>query len=422
MVGLLYSTAQLTETIDDAGSGSDAFCRFGCKSESFIQRFVDDDVKEQNYNVNWRSVMSKKYDLKGVVLQFRVAGEFTHGEPYGGGHINDTFKIDTDEYGKRVRYILQRINHLVFKNPEGMMDNIQRVTEHLRHKEKSAFKSRLYLINTHDDGIMYRDPNGNYWRLHNFIEGAATYDIIESTEQAYQGAKAFGIFQQELADLPGEDLFETIPDFHNTPKRYETFELAIIEGLPERIKAAQEEIAQAKKYRKYAPIITDLLASGKIPGRVSHNDTKLNNVLLDDETQEGVCVIDLDTIMTGSSLYDFGDYIRTAGRIGAEDEKDLSRLSFCEEMYEASLKGFLETAGEALNQIEKDHLAVSAIVMTYEVGLRFLTDYLMGDAYFKTHHDSHNLERTRVQFKMVNEIEKRLDKLNKLVEVQYCRS
>jgi thiamine kinase-like enzyme len=366
--------------------------------------------------------MSKKYDLKSVMLQFRVAGEFTHGEPCGGGHINDSFKIDTDEYGKRVRYILQRINHLVFKNPEGMMDNIQRVTEHLRHKENSAFKSPMYLISTHDDGIMHRDPNGNYWRLYNFIENSATYDIVESTEQAYQGAKAFGIFQQELADLPGEDLFETIPDFHNTPKRYETFELAIIEGLPERIKAAQEEIAQAKKYRKYAPIITDLLASGKIPGRVSHNDTKLNNVLLDDETQEGVCVIDLDTIMTGSSLYDFGDYIRTAGRIGAEDEKDLSRLSFCEEMYEASLKGFLETAGEALHQIEKDHLAVSAIVMTYEVGLRFLTDYLMGDAYFKTHHDSHNLERTRVQFKMFNEIEKRLDKLNKLVEVQYCRS
>jgi hypothetical protein len=361
--------------------------------------------------------MSKKYDLKSVMLQFQVAGEFTNGTPYGGGHINDTFKIDTDESGTRVRYILQRINHLVFKNPEGMMDNIHRVTEHLRNKDCSAFKSPMYLIKTQDEGILHRDPNGNYWRLYNFIEDSATYDIIESTEQAYQGAKAFGLFQQELADLPGEDLFGTIPDFHNTPKRYEAFEQAIIEGLPERIEAAQEEIAHAKKLRKYAPVITDLLASGKIPGRVTHNDTKLNNVMLDEETQEGVCVIDLDTLMTGSSLYDFGDYIRTAGRIGAEDEADLNKLSFSEEMYEASLNGYLEAAGSTLNQVEKEHLAVSAIVLTYEVGLRFLTDYLMGDTYFKTHHETHNLERTRVQFKMVNEIKKRLDKLNQLIEV-----
>ena len=359
--------------------------------------------------------MSKKYDIEGVLNQFKVEGSYQASEPYGGGHINDTFKVDTDENGQRVRYILQRINHLVFKNPEGMMDNIRRVTEHLRNKENSAFKSPMYLINTVDNGILHRDPNGNYWRLYNFIEGAATYDIIESTQQAYEGAKAFGIFQEELADLPGGELYETIPDFHNTPKRYEAFEQAVIEGLPERIETAQAEIAQAKRLRKYAPIITDLLASGKIPGRVTHNDTKLNNVMLEDGTQQGVCVIDLDTLMTGSSLYDFGDYIRTAGRIGAEDEPDISKLSFSEDMYEASLRGYLETAGEALNQVEKDHLAVSAIVITYEVGLRFLTDYLMGDVYFKTHHAEHNLERARVQFKMVKEIEKRLEKLNQLI-------
>ncbi len=356
----------------------------------------------------------KKYDLKSVVTQFKVEGTFAKGEPYGGGHINDTFKIDM-QVGEP-RYILQRINHLVFKQPEKMMDNIHRVTEHLKSKENSAFKSPIYLIQTHEGEVFHRDPNGNYWRMYNFIEGALTYDIIESSEQAYQGAKAFGTFQNELADLPGVELFETIPDFHNTPKRYKNFEQAVIEGLPERIELAQEAISQAKKLRKFAPAITDLLDSGEIPHRVTHNDTKLNNVMLEDQTNIGVCVIDLDTLMTGSSLYDFGDFIRTASRIGAEDEKDLAKISFSMDMYKASLRGYLETAGNALNDNEKDNLAVSSIVITYEVGLRFLTDFLIGDTYFKTHHELHNLERALVQFKMAREIKKRLDKLNQLVK------
>ncbi|MDD7986401.1 aminoglycoside phosphotransferase family protein [Lentisphaera marina] len=358
-----------------------------------------------------------KYDYESVILQFQTGAEFVKGEPYGGGHINDTFKIDMqNDDGSAIRFILQRINHLVFKRPDKMMENISRVTEHLRAKENSAFKSPMYLIKSHDGGIFHQDPNGNYWRVYNFIEGAATYDIIESTEQAYQGAKAFGLFQLELADLPGGELFETIPDFHNTPQRYKNFEQAVIEGIPQRINSAEDEISQAKKLRKFAPAITDLLNSGAIPARVTHNDTKLNNVMLDDESHVGVCVIDLDTLMTGSALYDFGDYIRTAGRIGAEDEKDLDKVSFCQEMYEASLKGYLETSGDALNEVEKQNLGVSAIVITYEVGLRFLTDYLMGDTYFKTKHETHNLERARVQFKMAREIKKNLNSLNALVK------
>ncbi|WDE95802.1 aminoglycoside phosphotransferase family protein [Lentisphaera profundi] len=357
-----------------------------------------------------------KYDLKSVMLQFKAPGEFNNGVPYGGGHINDTFKVEMTTGDSTTRYILQRINHLVFKRPDKMMDNIHRVTEHLRNKEHSAFKNPMYLIKTHDDEIFHHDPNGNYWRVYNFIEGALTYDIIESTEQAYQGAKAFGTFQCELSDLPGEDLYETIPDFHNTPKRYKDFEQATIEGITERINFAEDEISQAKKLRKFAPAITDLLAAGSIPHRVTHNDTKLNNVMLENETNIGVCVIDLDTLMTGSALYDFGDFIRTAGRIGAEDEKDLDKISFCHEMYEASLKGYLETAGEALNDVEKENLGISSIVITYEVGLRFLTDYLMGDTYFKTKHETHNLERARVQFKMAREIKKHLSQLNELVK------
>jgi Ser/Thr protein kinase RdoA (MazF antagonist) len=355
------------------------------------------------------------FDFKSLILQFKIEGNFNNAVPYGGGHINDTFKIEVDTAQGTVRYILQRINHLVFKRPEQMMDNIHRVTEHLRNKENSAFKDPMYLIHTHDEEVFHQDPNGNYWRVYNFIEGALTYDIIESTEQAYQGAKAFGIFQCELADLPGGDLYETIPDFHNTPQRYKAFEQATIEGIAERINFAEDEIAQAKKLRKYAPAITELLDSGAIPYRVTHNDTKLNNVMLEDSTNIGVCVIDLDTLMTGSALYDFGDYIRTAGRIGAEDEKDLDQISFSQEMYEASLKGYLETAGDALNDVEKQNLGISAIVITYEVGLRFLTDYLMGDTYFKTKHETHNLERARVQFKMAREIKKHLAKLNALV-------
>ena len=358
-----------------------------------------------------------KYDLESIMLQFQTSAQFVKSEAYGGGHINDTFKIEMKKDDESpIRFILQRINHQVFKRPDKMMDNISRVTEHLRQKKNSSFKKSIYLIKTLDDEYYHRDPNGNYWRLYNFIEGGETYDIIESPDQAYEGAKAFGNLQRELVDLPGGMLFETIPDFHNTPQRYKNFEQAVIEGLPERIQNAQDEISQAKRLRKYAPAITDLLDSGAIPHRVAHNDTKLNNVMLEDKTHVGVCVIDLDTLMTGSALYDFGDFIRTAGRIGAEDEKDLDQVSFCMKMYKASLRGYLESAGDTLNDAEKDNLAISAIVISYEIGLRFLTDYLMGDTYFKTHHETHNLERARVQFKMAREIKKRLAELNALVK------
>jgi Ser/Thr protein kinase RdoA (MazF antagonist) len=321
----------------------------------------------------------------------------------------------TREDGSSVSYILQRINDHVFKHPEHIMENIQRVTDHLKNKENCAFKQPVYLIPTHAGQCFHVDSEGNYWRTFNYIQGAHTYDEVESSEQSYHGARAFGFLQSELADLPGDALHETIPDFHNTPKRYEAFEAALRTGLPDRIALAQKEIAQAQSLRDLAPIITDLLESGKIPPRVTHNDTKLNNVLLEEGTYEGLCVIDLDTLMSGSALYDFGDYVRTAARIGAEDEPDLAKVHFCTDMYEAALRGYLEAAGSALNDVEKEHLAVSAIVITYELGLRFLTDFIQGDTYFKVKHPRHNLDRTRVQFKMVKEIQRHLPLLNDLL-------
>ena len=359
----------------------------------------------------------KKYDIKGIISQFKIDGIFKGFSPLGQGHINDTFKIDMSKIDNDEKFsvVLQRINHYVFKQPEKVMDNIKRVTEHLSQKDNSSFKESIQLTKTLDEETFHRDPNGNYWRVYNFIDNAKTYDIIESSQQAYEGAKAYGSLQLELADLPGPDLHETIPDFHNTPKRFKDFENALIEGIPKRICNADVEIKKAKRLRHFAPLITELLENGHIPQRVTHNDTKLNNVLLHKDSHKGMCVIDLDTLMTGSALYDFGDFIRSACRIGAEDESNPDKIHFSIELYEASLRGFLETAGKTLNQIEKDHLALSSIVISYEVGLRFLTDYLMGDSYFKISHETHNLERARVHFKLVKEIKNHLPKLNAML-------
>ena len=358
----------------------------------------------------------KKYDIQGLISQFHTNAVYVKHSPLGKGHINDTFKIDMHKQdSEKISYVLQRINHNVFKRPDKVMKNIKRVTEHLKNKLNSAFPKSLELVNTLDNESYHQDPNGNYWRVYNFIENSRTFDNIESTKQAYEGAKAYGALQEELADLPGPALHETIPDFHNTPKRFKDFENAVIEGLPDRIAHADAEIKQAKRLKSYAPIITDLLSNGSIPSRVTHNDTKLNNVLLNEESLTGICVIDLDTLMTGSALYDFGDYIRSSCRLGSEDERDPKRISFSKEMYQASLRGYLESAGNTLTPIEKEHLAISSIVISYEVGLRFLTDYLMGDTYFKTNRETHNLERARVHFKLVKEIKKRLPELNGLL-------
>jgi Ser/Thr protein kinase RdoA (MazF antagonist) len=344
---------------------------------------------------------SRKRDFQEIISRFSIRGSFVSAEPYGSGHINDTYCVVCDK-----RYILQRINHNIFKNPVALMENIQRVTAHLAAKRVPR---ALTLIPTHDGASYYRDADGNYWRAYVFIEGARTYDAVESPKQAFEAAKAFGRFQQLLADLPAPRLHDTIPDFHHTPKRFAALEAVL---GSERARLAQPEIEFALAHRN----ITGTLLDAGLPERVTHNDTKFNNVMLDDITGEGVSVIDLDTVMPGLALYDFGDMVRTTTSPAKEDERDLSKVTMQFPMFEALVRGYLASAGAFLTKDEKQLLAFSGKLITFEIGIRFLTDYLAGDVYFKVHRDGHNLDRCRTQFKLVESIEQQQAAMDKLVE------
>jgi Phosphotransferase enzyme family len=359
--------------------------------------------------------MKLRYDLRAIARRFQIHGEFIAAEPYGGGHINDTYCVAFDQSGARVRYIFQRINHHVFKDPAALMGNIQRVTRHLGQKstgEHDQSRRVLTLISTRDDHSFHCDGEGNCWRAYFFIEKARTYDAVESPRQAFEAAKAFGRFQELLADLPAPRLHDTIPDFHHTPKRFAALETAIQIDAVNRAERARPEIEFALKRQA----VTAVLLEAGLPERVTHNDTKFNNVMLDDDTGEGICVIDLDTVMPGLALYDFGDMVRTTTSPAKEDERDLSRVTMQFSMFEALARGYLESAAEFLTPAEKRFLAFSGKLITLEIGLRFLTDFLGGDTYFKVHRENHNLDRCRTQFKLVESIERQEEQMNKLVE------
>jgi Ser/Thr protein kinase RdoA (MazF antagonist) len=357
------------------------------------------------------------HDLKAVFSKFEIDGNFTNARRLGSGHINDTFAVSTETGGGLVRYVIQRINHEVFKNTVTLMDNIRRVTEHQQTKlngHQDATRRSLTLMPTLDGGIQYRDGDGDFWRCYRFIERAHTYDMTETPEQAFQAARAFGQFQKDLADLPGEPLHETIPDFHNTPKRLDSLLSAVEEDRCNRAVMVKKEIEFALAREAMARQLIELAASGEIPERITHNDTKLNNVMLDDETRQGICVIDLDTVMPGLVLYDFGDLVRSCTNPASEDERDLSKVSMQMPVYEALVKGYLSSAGEFLTFAEKSHLATGGKLITFETGLRFLTDYLEGDVYFKTHRQGHNLDRCRTQFKLVTSIEEQEEAMQRV--------
>ncbi|QSH41228.1 aminoglycoside phosphotransferase family protein [Lentisphaerota bacterium ZTH] len=360
-----------------------------------------------------------RHDVKKVKDNFDILGDFISAAPYGSGHINDTYRVVVDQGGTEVHYIFQRINHNIFKNPPALMDNIRRVTDHINskiHDEDEASRHSLYVIRTTEGKPYYHDLDGNFWRAYIFIEKAMTYDIIESEQQAFQAAQAFGTFQKELVDIPGKRLHETIPDFHHTPRRIAMLEAAIAADVMDRVKSAQPEIDFVLKRKAEAEILIKLQEQGQLPERITHNDTKLNNVMIDDETGEGICVIDLDTVMPGLIHYDFGDMVRTSTSPAAEDEKDLSKVYMQFNMFEALLRGYLSTAGDFLTPVEKEYLPFAGKLVTLTIGLRFLTDYLQGDIYFKTRHDEHNLDRCRTQFKLIESIEQQMDKMKTLLD------
>lgn len=363
--------------------------------------------------------MPLKHDVQAIAGRFALPGRYQSAIPYGSGHINDTYAITCDEEGRAVRYIAQRINHNVFKDPKTLMSNISRVTTHQTAKLLAAGitdpRCSLKIIPSLDGNPYAQDDEGNYWRVYLFIEGARTFDAIENAGQAREAAKAFGDFQKQLTDLPGERLVETIPNFHNTPKRLEALLQAIESDPLGRAQSAKPEIDFILARQELTRVLLDLNASGAIPERITHNDTKLNNVMLDDATHEGICVIDLDTVMPGLALYDFGDMVRTATSPRPEDELDLSLIEMQMPMFRALVDGYLSTAHDFLTPAERDHLAFSGKLITLEIGIRFLTDYLLGDTYFKIHRELHNLDRCRTQLKLVSSIEAQEAEMNEIV-------
>lgn len=356
-----------------------------------------------------------------VIRNFAFEGSFVEAVPYGSGHINDTYAAYFKRpNGKMHRYILQKINHKIFKDPPSLMKNIESITEHLRKKITASGgdpeRETLNIIPTTSGRSFYVSETGEYWRGYVFIENAKTYDIVENPTHFYNGGKAFGRFQRLLSDFPVDQLSETIPNFHNTEKRFEALLEAIYKDPANRAVNVKDEIKFAIAREKDASELVNRLNSGMLPLRVTHNDTKFNNVMIDDKTGEGICVIDLDTVMPGLSLYDFGDSIRTGTNTGAEDERDLSRINMDLNLFESFTKGFLESTAGSLTPTELEYLPFAAKIMTFECGIRFLTDYLNGDTYFKVHREGHNLDRTRTQFKLVKDMEEKFERMYRIVK------
>ena len=359
--------------------------------------------------------------LEGVINHFAFSGEFIRGESLKCGNINDTY-ITTfkGENGQTNTYILQRINHNVFKEPNNLMENVMAITRHIRKKVikegGNPARETLNFVPTLDGKYIYKCKNGNYWRAYNYIDGVRTYQVAENPLHVYNAGKAFGRFQKLLSDFPAHNLHVTIPDFHHTPKRYKFFLDSVKNDAAGRVEKVKEEIEFVKERENKLPVLVDLLDSGELPLRVTHNDTKFNNVLIDDISGEGVCVIDLDTVMPGTSLYDFGDSIRSGANTAEEDEKDLSKVSLDMVLFEEYTRGFLEMTYDFLNPVEIENLPFSAILITLELGMRFLTDYINGDVYFKTRYENHNLDRARVQFKLAADMEEKYNRMTEIVQ------
>ena len=358
--------------------------------------------------------------LRNLMNKFTIYGDFIVAVPFGNGHVNDTYLVTFDQGGVRLNYVLQRINGDVFKEPEKVMDNIDRVTKHVLQKIRQSHmemkKRTVRLLRNPQNKPYVIDDDGNYWRSYVFVERARAYDVLESAEQAFGIAKAFGEFQQLLTDLPGGRLHDTIPDFHNTPKRLEQLEAAIAADPVGRAARVKKEIDFIFDRREDAGSLLKLNRSGDIPERITHMDTKCNNVLIDDLSGEGICVIDLDTVMPGLSLYDFGDMVRTSVSPAAEDETDLSKVQARTGVFRALVKGYLEGAQGCLTRKEMELLPFSGILITYEIGLRFLTDFLEGDSYFRISRPQQNLDRCRTQFTLVQRLTEKQDELNAIVK------
>lgn len=361
----------------------------------------------------------RPFQIEEIKRQFALRGDYIGYDRINNGHINNTYVLHFQEDGQQKDCLLQQINIHVFRNPDELMENIIGVTSYLRRQIEQAGgdpeRETLTVYRTVDGAPYYKDAEGRCWRIYNFIGNAYTCQSITDPVVFYNAAKAFGTFQRMLADYPSDSLHETIPNFHNTVSRFQDLLAAIEADQAGRAGQVQEEIAFAKAREEDCRVLLDLVERGELPLRVTHNDTKLNNVMFDDETKQGICVIDLDTVMPGLSLYDFGDSIRFGANTAAEDEKDLSLVSMDLSLFEQYVKGYLSAAGGSLTRAEVENLAFSAKLMTFECGIRFLTDYLNGDTYFKTAYPEHNLDRCHTQFALVADMERKMAQMQEIV-------
>lgn len=359
-------------------------------------------------------VVANINEIISIAQKFQIEGEIVDCRPHGNGHINSTFLIECKKDKGYRRYILQSVNTNVFKRPEEVMSNVLKVTDFLRKKAENP-SDVMVLIPANDGKAYVKADDDNFWRVLSFVEDAICLELPETPEDFYQSAVAFGRFQNQLHDFPVDELFETIPNFHNTPKRFEDFEAAILNDTVGRAESVKEDIQFYLDRKDFCSVLYDANKEGRLPFRVTHNDTKINNVMLDSKTRKPKCVIDLDTIMPGFSVTDFGDSIRFGASTAAEDERDLDKVWIDLDLFKSYTKGFLEGSGGLLSREEVMLMPEGAKMMTLECGMRFLTDYLNGDTYFKTSFADQNLLRARTHIKLVSDMEKHWDELKRIV-------
>ena len=351
-----------------------------------------------------------KPNLKQVFSQFTISGQFVRARFLKVGHINDTYLVEAIDETAQTQFIFQRINRFVFRKPDRLMANFEKITRHIRAKLENIQGSdpdrqTLNLIHSRSGECFYLSPEGDYWRAYRFVGEAHIINVATRPEQAYEAGRAFGTFQKLLSDLDASSLHETIPFFHHTPRRFARFKEVLAKDPCGRASEARDAVTFALEREPMTAVITDSLAEGRIPLRITHNDTKINNILFDNRTGKAVCVIDLDTTMPGSSLYDFGDMVRTTTSFAAEDEQDLCKVRMEIEMFRALAAGYLQEAREFLTPEEVTLLVFSGRLITFTIGLRFLTDHLEGDRYFRIHRPGQNLDRARAQFALVRSMD-----------------
>ena len=355
------------------------------------------------------------FNAEKILKAFSLCGEITECKPLNDGHINSTYVIKLND---KTKYTIQKINTNIFTDPDGLMENIVGVTTHikdvLKSKGENPQRGTLTFLSCENGKYYFKEDDGSCWRIYEYIDGVRTCNKINCEKVFKNAGKAFGEFQHQLSDFPMSKLNETIPNFHDTYSRFNDFKKAVNDDASGRAAGVSELIDFALAREDDTHVLLDLINQKKLPLRVTHNDTKLNNILFDEETEEGICIIDLDTVMPGLSLYDFGDSIRFGANTAAEDESDVSKVSLSLPLYKAYVEGYLSSAKNSLTECEIEYLPFSAKLMTYECGIRFLGDYLNGDTYFKTDYPEHNLVRAKTQLVLVSDIEKKFDEMKKI--------